>query len=135
MSETLKSVRSYMDQNLESQQVTVEGTFDAFPDQAAALAGIPNDQMLVVLNNGFRKLIQDQLYEKAGSQFPADAISEEAYNGVQDTLRPRLELELEKSGKEVNIKNLRELFKAKAKSDPRIKAMIVSMGEMLKVTI
>lgn len=127
---TLKTTRSYLDGNFETQTVTEEATFEEFKTQEEALAAITGDNLLKALNAGAKAIKQEELGKLAESKFPADAVSEDAYGSLFDSFRAKLEAK----GIE-GIKNLREEFRKAVKANEKLQAQIKSMSEALKIEI
>ena len=127
---TLKVNRSYLDENFESQTVTVEATWDEFKTKEEALAAIGDENVLRALNAGAKALKQESLGKEAESKFPPNAVSEDAYSSLFDSFRSKLEAK----GIE-GIKNLREEFRKLVKGNEKLQAQIKSMSEALKMEI
>lgn len=127
---TLKTTRSYLDENFETQTVTEEAPFEEYKNKDEALAAIGEDNILKALNAGAKAIKQESLGKLAESKFPANAVSEDAYGSLFDSFRPKLEAK----GIE-GIKNLREEFRKLVKGNERLQAQIKSMSEALKIEI
>lgn len=120
---TIKVVRSYFDQELEEQAVTVEREFSPAADVDSAMSRATD--VLKVLNLGLQEQEREVAEADAKKAIPADAISIEALKSIQSPLVERYRA----VGK--SLSEARALALAQIKGSTALKAAVTALSQSL----